>query len=260
VGIHLTLSAKIDQGQLVTAPLVPTRNELDARLQRFSTLRHCQTKERATESTNFRLHRRASARPYSGRHGAGSGGDTARAPALEFESGDWPSRAFIQAIAPPPHVLICGAAPDAVPVASFARCLGWRVTVVDHRPAYAIVDRFPGAEVHLVDARDLRSVVDLNLCHAAVVMSHQLPADTQYPEELADAGTPAYVGLLGPTARRRRLATNLGARIDQLESRLRGPVGFDLGAVTSEGIALAIVSQIHAWLAGKTGVPFPPCE
>jgi xanthine/CO dehydrogenase XdhC/CoxF family maturation factor len=35
---------------------------------------------------------------------------------------------------------------------------------------------------------------------------------------------------------------------------MRGPVGIDIGAVTPEGIALAIVSQIHAWLAGRSGV------
>jgi xanthine dehydrogenase accessory factor len=45
----------------------------------------------------------------------------------------------------------------------------------------------------------------------------------------------------------------LGADMVALWPRLRGPVGMDLGAVTPEGIALAIVSQIHAWLAGRSG-------
>jgi len=31
-------------------------------------------------------------------------------------------------------------------------------------------------------------------------------------------------------------------------------VGIDIGAVTPEGIALAIISQIHAWLAGRSPV------
>jgi xanthine/CO dehydrogenase XdhC/CoxF family maturation factor len=39
--------------------------------------------------------------------------------------------------------------------------------------------------------------------------------------------------------------------MDALQPRIRGPVGIDIGAVTPEGIALAIVSQIHAWLAGR---------
>jgi len=36
-----------------------------------------------------------------------------------------------------------------------------------------------------------------------------------------------------------------------LRERLRGPVGIDIGAVTPEGIALAIVAEVHAWLAER---------
>jgi len=43
----------------------------------------------------------------------------------------------------------------------------------------------------------------------------------------------------------------LGSSADKLKCRLHGPVGIDIGAVTPEGIALAIVGQIHAWLAGR---------
>jgi xanthine dehydrogenase accessory factor len=161
------------------------------------------------------------------------------------------SHAFVQVIAPPPHLLICGAAPDAQPVAATARALGWRVTVVDHRPAYALAERFSGAEVCIVAPRELRSRVELARCHAAVVMSHHLPSDEAYLRELAQADSPAYIGLLGPKARRARLAQELGPVLDRLSARLHGPVGIDIGAITPEAIALAIVSQIHAWLAGR---------
>src|SRR6266404_5543229 len=159
------------------------------------------------------------------------------------------TRAFVQYLAPPPHILICGAGPDAQPVAAAASALGWRVTVVDHRPAYALAERFPGAAVRRVDPGNLRTSVAVGECHAVVVMSHHLPSDVAYLRELADAGVPDYVGLLGPSARRRRIAEELGAASDALHSRLRGPVGLDIGAVTPEGIALAIISEIHAWLA-----------
>ena len=160
-------------------------------------------------------------------------------------------RAYVQSLAPPPHLLICGAAPDAQPVVSTARALGWRITVIDHRPAYAVAARFPGAEVRVANPKSLRSEIDIARCHAAVVMSHHLPSDEVYLRELAHAGVPAYIGLLGPKARRRRLAEELGPLAEQLSTRLRGPVGLDIGATTPEGIALSIVGQIHAWLAGR---------
>jgi xanthine/CO dehydrogenase XdhC/CoxF family maturation factor len=162
------------------------------------------------------------------------------------------SRALVQFLAPPPHMLICGAGPDARPVVHAARGLGWRVSVVDHRPAYAQAADFSGAQVRLCDPHLLRSCIDIERCHAAVVMSHHLPSDAAYLRELARPGGPAYIGLLGPEARRNRLRQELGPVAEQLRGRLRGPVGIDIGAVTPEGIALAIVSQIHAWLAGRS--------
>ena len=82
-------------------------------------------------------------------------------------------------------------------------------------------------------------------------MSHHLESDVRYMRALADAQGPHYIGLLGPTARRNRVVHALGAEAAGIESRLRGPVGLNIGAVTPESIALAIVSEIHAWLAGR---------
>jgi xanthine/CO dehydrogenase XdhC/CoxF family maturation factor len=169
--------------------------------------------------------------------------------AIDYAANGRRTRALVQFLAPPPHILICGAGPDAVPVARAALGLGWRVTLVDHRPAYALVERFPGAAVHCADASTLRAGLPLGEFHAAVVMSHHLPSDVAYLRELAEAGVPDYVGLLGPAARRHRIADELGATAEKLRSRIRGPVGIDIGAVTPEGIALAIVSEIHGWLA-----------
>jgi xanthine dehydrogenase accessory factor len=160
-------------------------------------------------------------------------------------------RAFIEFLPPPPHLLICGAGPDAEPVATAARAMGWRVSVVDHRAAYAEAQRFPGAKVILAAASSLREVIDLERCHAAVVMSHHLAADVAYLRELSAAGAPAFVGLLGPAARRQRIAQEMGTVADGLRNRLHSPVGMDIGAVTPEAIALAIVAEVHAWLAAR---------
>jgi xanthine/CO dehydrogenase XdhC/CoxF family maturation factor len=170
---------------------------------------------------------------------------SSRAVVIDGEGGR--IRAFIQFLAPPPHLLICGAGADAQPVAAAARALRWRVSVVDHRPAYAQAMRFPGARVALAEPGALADTVDLDGCHAVVVMSHHLASDLSYLRVLADTPGPTYLGLLGPSARRRRLLDELGPA-DGLGGRLIGPVGFDIGACTPEAIALAIVSQIHARL------------
>ncbi|MDB6082777.1 MAG: XdhC/CoxI family protein, partial [Gammaproteobacteria bacterium] len=73
---------------------------------------------------------------------------------VDVATGSRRTRAFVQFLAPPPHVLICGAGPDAKPLVGAALALGWRVTVVDHRPAYAVERHFPGANVWLADARE----------------------------------------------------------------------------------------------------------
>ena len=82
-------------------------------------------------------------------------------------------------------------------------------------------------------------------------MSHHLASDVAYLRALSAAGLPGYVGLLGPAARRRRIAQEFGPAAEGLKPRLRGPVGIDIGAVTPEAIALAIVSEVHAWLAAR---------
>lgn len=156
-----------------------------------------------------------------------------------------------------PALLICGAGPDAEPVATLARQLGWRVTIVDHRPAYLTINRFESRiSLQAVQAARLATSLNLDDFDAAVVMSHHLIADGQYLAALADSSIP-YVGLLGPAARRERLFADLGlSKTDALRTRLRAPVGLDLGGRTPEAIALSIVAEIHAAYFGRSGAPF----
>jgi len=121
---------------------------------------------------------------------------------------------------------------------------------VDHRPAYSSEVRFPGAAVKCGAASALASNVDLAEFSAAVVMSHHLPSDGHYLRALAVSAIP-YIGLLGPRARRAKLLSDLGSSALDLPRRLHGPVGLDIGAVTPEGIALAIAAEIHAAVAGR---------
>lgn len=156
----------------------------------------------------------------------------------------------------PTRLLLLGAGPDAMPLVDIAGLMGWQVTVLDHRPAYAVADRFPRAQqVLLRPAQTLPEFLARARYDAAVVMSHHLTSDQAYLTALADSAI-SYIGLLGPAPRRARLLHEIGAKSVHLHQRLHGPIGLDIGARTPETIALAIVSEIQAVIAGRPGGSF----
>jgi xanthine/CO dehydrogenase XdhC/CoxF family maturation factor len=146
----------------------------------------------------------------------------------------------------PPKLLLLGAGPDAAPVVDFAARLNWKVTLVDHRPAYADASHFPSAE-RVVHAAPDEIPLDLSRFSAAVVMSHHLPSDLKYLRILSATAIP-YIGLLGPAVRRERLLADLGEDADTIRGRLHAPVGLAIGGRSPESIALAIVAEIHAFV------------
>jgi xanthine/CO dehydrogenase XdhC/CoxF family maturation factor len=165
----------------------------------------------------------------------------------------------------PVQILLLGAGPDAQPVAELAAFLGWRVTVVDHRSHYARVERFPDAALVLdggppalarlltTPASRTTAPAGTPAWDAAIIMSHHMTTDFEYLRAIACSDIP-YIGLLGPHARSQRLLTDLGADLSRLAARLRAPVGLDLGAVTPEAIALSIIAEIHAAIAGRDAI------
>jgi xanthine dehydrogenase accessory factor len=179
---------------------------------------------------------------------------------LPLAGRDLPQRSgvewFVAAVAPPPHLLLLGGGPDARPVATLAAFLGWRITVVEHRAAYLVSERFPPL-TRLVETRpaDVTAAVTLAEYSAAIVMSHHLDSDLHYLRALAGSTVP-YVGLLGPAARREKLMSDLGDAAVALRPRLRAPVGLDIGGRAPESIALSIVAEVHAALEGRAGRPF----
>jgi xanthine dehydrogenase accessory factor len=162
-------------------------------------------------------------------------------------------------IEPPPRLAIFGGGYDAVPVAALAKAVGARVIVVDARPGHATRTRFPTADRLLV-ARPQAAVEALALDgnSLAVVMNHNYRQDLAALEALLPTPIP-YLGVLGPKRRTGRLLADLavrgiGATQAQL-ARLYSPVGLDLGAETPEEVALAIVAEMKAVLAGRRGGP-----
>jgi len=156
----------------------------------------------------------------------------------------------------PPRLLLLGAGADALPVGVLVAFLGWSLTVVDHRPHFARPERFPGADAVLAGGPGIvpelvaQAQTAGTAFNGAVIMSHHLPSDLAYLRALARSAVP-YIGLLGPASRRDRLLGDLeGVEAASVEPRLRAPVGLDIGAGSPEAIALAIVAEIQAMLAG----------
>jgi xanthine dehydrogenase accessory factor len=162
-------------------------------------------------------------------------------------------RIFYDPVQPPPHLLVLGAGADAIPVVRCAKALGWRVTVADHRPAYAKKDRFPEADAVLnLSPQALGDHPEKDRFSAVVLMTHHFDYDRRFLAEIARTQIP-FVGLLGPVQRRERLLESLEDAAEQLNGRLFGPVGLDIGAETPEEIALSIVAGIQAMLKGRKG-------
>jgi xanthine/CO dehydrogenase XdhC/CoxF family maturation factor len=162
-------------------------------------------------------------------------------------------------IDPPVPLLVIGAGPDAVPVVGLARALGFDVTLVDPRPALARPERFPDAARVLACApEEAAKRIAVGPRSAALVMTHHYLHDRAFLGWLL--ATPVrYVGVLGPKQRTEDLLRDLreqgAALAPEALERVHGPAGLDLGADAPEAIALALLAEIQAVLAGRRGGP-----
>lgn len=158
-------------------------------------------------------------------------------------------------IATPPrlrNVLVVGGGPDAQPLVDFGATMGWRITLVDHRPAYSRPELWPRAH-RVLTARpaEYSHHLDLAELDVAVIMSHHVPTDLAALAVLAPTPVP-YVGLLGPASRRQQLLADLGDAAKPLGGRLHAPVGLQLGGRDPQSIALAIAAELQAFFHGHT--------
>jgi len=160
-------------------------------------------------------------------------------------------RAFVDAFLPPPVLAVCGAGDDARPMVATAARVGFRVVVIDHRPAYLTHGRFPHAW-RLVQALPDDPAEGIPHAEGAFVVlkTHNLERDKAWARRFA-ATSPAYLGLLGPRARCEEVADETGG---DLGDRVFGPVGLDLGAEGPEQVGISVVSELLAVLAGRSPV------
>ncbi len=168
---------------------------------------------------------------------------------------------FVEYLPPPPRLTIFGAGDDARPLAEFALALGWRVTVADGRSHLLRPERFPAGTAFQIltyeaaETGPLRSVTPgVGFGELAVVLTHSYEQDRNLLAALLPLDL-LYLGILGPRHRTARLleeiAPALGCTVEQCLERLHAPVGLDLGARDPAAIALSIVAELQATLAGR---------
>ncbi|MBW2416935.1 MAG: XdhC family protein [Deltaproteobacteria bacterium] len=167
---------------------------------------------------------------------------------------------LFEAVLPLPRLLVFGAGPDALPVVTLAAELGFEVTVVDGREAYARADRFPD-DVGVVccdpaDARELSKRLEVDAESVALVMNHHYLRDRDALRWLLDRPL-LYLGALGPKRRSEDLLRDLrdeGLAIDEAAlAHFHAPAGLDIGSESPEEIALSLLAEIRAVLAGRSG-------
>ena len=163
--------------------------------------------------------------------------------------------AFIEVIKPPVSIIIIGAGNDVVPVVNMADILGWETTVVDGRANYAKQERFVSAcQVLVAKPENVLEQIAIDEHTVFLLMTHNYNYDMAMLRQLLGKNV-AYIGMLGPKKKRERMLNELkegGAHFtEQQLSVLHSPVGLDIGAETSEEIALSILSEIKAFFANK---------
>jgi xanthine dehydrogenase accessory factor len=154
-------------------------------------------------------------------------------------------RVFLTVYVPAAQLVIIGAVHISQALAPIGKLLGYDVTIVDPRTAFATPERFP--DVKVVAEWPDQALPPLNVDHytAFVALTHDPKIDD--PALLhALARDCFYIGALGSRKTH-------GRRLDRLReqgvsdadlTRIHAPIGLDIGAVSPAEIAVAIMAQI----------------
>ncbi len=175
---------------------------------------------------------------------------------ITYEGAD--GEALIEYMAPAVSLIIAGAGNDVKPLTEIASVLGWEVTVGEGRPAHATTKRFPCAKtVKVTAAEDFLNDRVIDDHTFFVLMTHNYRYDLTVLRDLLIHSNSRYIGVLGPKTKLNRMIDDLEnegfAVTPQHLERMYGPVGLDIGAETSEEIALSIISEIKAVLEDRKG-------
>jgi xanthine/CO dehydrogenase XdhC/CoxF family maturation factor len=162
---------------------------------------------------------------------------------------------FVNCFAPAPRMLVFGAIDFAAAVARAGKFLGYHVTVCDARKVFATASRFPDADEVVVDwPHRFLAGTQVDARTVICVLTHDPKFDVPLLE-VALRTPAAYIGAMGSRRTHHdRLGRLREAGLTSAElSRLRSPIGLDLGARTPEETAVSIAAELIQLRWGGTG-------
>src|SRR5271167_4198851 len=154
-------------------------------------------------------------------------------------------RVFLTVYVPAPQLVITGAVHISQALAPIGKLLGYDVTIVDPRTAFASAERFPDVKV-IAEWPD-KALPPLGIDHytAFVALTHDPKIDD--PALLHALSRDCfYIGALGSrkTHARRLDRLKAGGIPEAALARIHAPIGLDIGAVSPAEIAVSIIAQI----------------
>ncbi len=161
-------------------------------------------------------------------------------------------RVFLTVYVPAPQLVITGAVHISQALAPIGKLLGYDVTIVDPRTAFASIERFP--DVKIIAEWPDKALPPLNVDRytAFVALTHDPKIDDPALTH-ALARDCFYIGALGSRKTHARRVERLNAQGigDATIARIHAPIGLDIGAVSPAEIAVAIMAQITECLRAE---------
>ena len=158
-------------------------------------------------------------------------------------------RVFLTVHVPPPRLVVTGAVHISQALAPVARLLGYDVTIVDPRTAFASPERFPDVKLIAQWPDEALPPLGVDRYTAFAALTHDPKIDD--PALLHALGHDCfYIGALGSKNTHARRLERLKAQgvTDTALSRIHAPIGLAIGAVSPPEIAVAIMGEITAAL------------
>jgi xanthine dehydrogenase accessory factor len=154
-------------------------------------------------------------------------------------------KVFLTVHVPPTRLVITGAVHISQALAPIASLLGYDVTIVDPRTAFASVERFPGVKV-IADWPDKAlPALGIDRYTAFVALTHDPKIDDPALMHALEREC-FYIGALGSRkthGRRLERLKEQGAT-DAALARIHAPIGLPIGAISPPEIAVAIMGEI----------------